>query len=65
MDYNDALYWLKRAHTCYIEWGAEAKAKKMWNDLKLDSAKKVMNAFNPSLGSIKHGRDEDEAEELI
>ena len=61
----DASHWFQQAYSCYVQWGAVAKAEQLRKDGKLGSPEEVTSTFNPSLVSIKHGRDEDEAEELI
>jgi len=56
----DASDWFERAHGCYIQWGAAAKAAQLRNDYNLGVPDESTSAtFDLNLGSIKHSRDED------
>jgi len=54
-----AAHWFQKAHTCYLQWGAVAKAEQLRKDLNLDLTEIGNASFNSSLSSSKHGRDRD------
>lgn len=49
----EGAFWMKCAHACYIQWGALAKARKLWNDhnLGLPAEASMM------MSSAKRGRE--------
>jgi len=55
-----ASHWFQKAYTCYLQWGAVAKAEKMRKDLNLDLTESVNVRFSSSLSSTKHDRDKEE-----
>jgi len=54
-----ASQWFQKAHTCYLQWGALAKAEQLREDFNLDLTESVNARFKSSLSSTKHGRDKD------
>ena len=56
----DALQWHQRAHTCYLQWGALAKAEQLRKEFNLELRESFSSSFNSSLSSTKHSRDEGE-----
>mmetsp|Transcript_17647 Transcript_17647/g.31915 ORF Transcript_17647/g.31915 Transcript_17647/m.31915 type:complete len:184 (+) Transcript_17647:88-639(+) len=50
---DEALRWLKCAHTCYMQWGAVAKAERMWTEHNLG----LLQAAGKYRLLNKHGRE--------
>jgi len=55
VEVEDAERCFVRAHECYTQWGAKAKANKLWNDWNLGSS-----AVRNGMSTAKHNRDESE-----
>ena len=55
---DDANKWFLKAHECYIQWGAIAKANQLWDDHDLASALTDIHAEGMLSPSAKHNRDE-------
>lgn len=60
VEIDDAAQWLLKAHTCYMQWGAAAKATQLQNDHNL-----VLLMPGESLSSNKHERDDEDREGLV
>ena len=57
---DDAQEWFLKAHECYSQWGAIAKANQLRDDHGLAFELTGVNSDGMLLASEKHGRDEDE-----
>ena len=55
-----ASQWFQKAHACYLQWGAVAKAEQLRKDRNLDLTDFFSTSLTLSLSSMKHGRNEDE-----
>jgi len=53
-----ASQWFQKAYTCYLQWGAVAKAEQLRKDLNLDSTESFSVSLRSTQISTKHGRDE-------
>jgi len=51
-----ASQWFQKAHTCYLQWGALAKAEQLREEFNLDLVEIVKAS---SLSSAKHGREKE------
>lgn len=55
-----ATQFYQKAHSCYIQWGALAKAKKLQKNLNLDLTESVSCSLNSSLSISKRSRGKEE-----
>ena len=62
---DDAQKWFLKAHECYIQWGAVAKAKQLWEDHGLAFALADVNDEDMLFASSKHSRDRDGEEGIL